>query len=470
VIADRATVIDGPALVRTMREARISFLQATPSTWRVLLLSGWEGDRTLTAMCGGEAMPRDLATELLCRVGTLWNAYGPTETTVWSTLDRVTDTAVTIGKPIGNTQAYVLDAHRAWVPRGSIGELWLGGTGVTHGYLGRDDLTRERFIPNPFTGEGRIYRTGDLVRLRRDGKLEYIGRNDFQVKVRGYRIELGEVQLALSRLPKIRQCVVVVRGRDPGDCHLVAFYTLNEGGKASAQELRAGLKATLPDYMVPGWFVELDRLPLTDNGKIDAKALPDPFRSSAREIPELVRLEGLLAEHPLVTAAALVPAPDNAIDVRPVAFIVPRGTDEPGAVALRKHLRGRAVEQHIPEKIVIVKSLPLTRKREIDRNRLGEMALALCARDAASGVASGAPRTETEVLLAKVWREVLKIPHVSTHDNFFDLGGHSLLSIQMIARIDRETGHRITPRHVVVDTLGQLAERMASERRVGARP
>ncbi|MGA2550909.1 MAG: amino acid adenylation domain-containing protein [Burkholderiaceae bacterium] len=462
VIAERATVVDGAALLRTLREQRITFLQATPSTWRLLLMAGWSGDRGLTAMCGGEAMPRDLALELLARVGALWNAYGPTETTVWSTIDRVSEDAVTIGKPIGNTQTYVLDSRQAWVPRGSIGELWIGGAGVTDGYLGRDDLTRERFVSNPFTGTGKMYRTGDLVKLRRDGRLEYIGRNDFQVKVRGYRIELGEVQLALSRLSKIRQCVVVVRGKDPADCHLVAFYTLDGSGKASAQELRAGLKASLPDYMVPGWFVELDQLPLTDNGKIDVKALPDPFRVAAKVSPELLRIEALLQEHPLVAAVALVVPSLDSPDVRPIAFVVPAGQEEPGAVALRKHLRGRCAERLIPEKVMALESLPLTRKKEIDRSRLGELALGT-ELGRSNLLGANAPRSQAEVALARAWREILHLSHVGIHDNFFDLGGHSLLSIQMIARVLSETGFRLTPRHVVVDTLGQLARRMTGE-------
>ncbi len=465
VIADRAIVIDGTALVRTLCNAKISFLQATPSTWRVLLAAGWEGDPGLTAICGGEALPHDLAAELLPRVGVLWNAYGPTETTVWSTIDRVGTDALTIGKPIGNTQAYVLDSHRNWMPRGSTGELWLGGDGVTRGYLGRDDLTRERFLPNPFTGRGQMYRTGDIVRLRRDGRIEYVGRNDFQVKVRGFRVELGEVQLALSRLPKIRQCVVVVREKEPGDSHLVAFYTFNGGSKPATQELRAGLRESLPDYMIPGWFIDLERLPLTDNGKIDTKALPDPFTASASidaEISmELLPVELLLGEHPLLAAVALVRQPDSTPDVRPVAFVVPRGNEEPNAVELRKHLRGRCPERLIPEKIVLLESLPLTRKKAIDRARLVEM-LPGAGRLAAG--ASGAPRTETEVALAAVWRDILKIPHVGINDKFFDLGGHSLLSIQMIARVERETGYRLIPRHVLLDTLGQLAGRLAEER------
>ncbi len=280
VIADRAIVVDGRALAHTLREAGITFLQATPSTWRVLLSAGWEGDSNLTALCGGEALPRDLAAMLMPRVGALWNMYGPTETTIWSTIDRVTGDEITIGKPIGNTQAYVLDQNRNWVPRGCLGELWLAGEGVARGYLGRDDLTRERFVANRFTGRGQMYKTGDIVRLRRDGRIEYIGRNDFQVKVRGFRIELGEVQLALTRLPGIQQCVVVVREREPGDAHLVAFYTATGTDGPTVQELRDGLRQSLPEYMVPSWFVPLEKLPLTDNGKINTRLLPDPFAAT----------------------------------------------------------------------------------------------------------------------------------------------------------------------------------------------
>lgn len=468
VIADRATVVDGIELVRILREAKITFLQATPSTWRLLLASGWKGDRNLTALCGGEALPRDLAVELIPRVRVLWNMYGPTETTIWSTIDRVTSDELTIGKPIGNTQAYVLDLHRNWVPRGSTGELWLGGDGVTCGYLGRDDLTRERFVPNPFNKRGQMYRTGDVVRLRRDGRIEYIGRNDFQVKVRGYRIELGEVQLALSRLAGIRQCVVVVREKSPGDAHLVAFYTVNEGTKASVQELRAGLRESLPDYMVPGWFMELERLPLTDNGKIDTKSLPDPFQSSTSEgdekSAELPAIEKLIRQHPFVSEIGLLDSRDGSRDTRPIAVVVPKKNQELNAVTLRKHLRGRCPEKMIPAKVVLLDALPLTRKREIDRERLREMLPSGADSNSIFDGEAHAPRTEAEIVLAAAWREVLKIPDVSVNDNFFDLGGHSLLSIQMIVHVEKKTGYRLTPRHVLVDTLGQLASRMMQER------
>ena len=466
VIADRATAMDGAALVRLLREARITFMQATPATWRVLLLGAWPGDRNLTALCGGEALPRDLAQELRTRVKALWNVYGPTETTVWSTIDRVSTDLVTIGKPVGNTQAYVLDACQAWVPRGSIGELWLGGSGVTRGYLGRDDLTRERFQPNPFTGRGRMYRTGDLVRLRRDGRIEYLGRNDFQVKVRGYRIELGEVQHALARLPRVRQCVVVVREKDPGDAHLVAFYTASEGEKPSSQELRTGLRASLPEYMVPGWFVELEHLPLTDNGKIDQKALPDPFHAVAPIDPEQLRIEALLGEHPLVAAAALCIPNAADPDSRPVAFIVPRARPEPSAVDLRRYLRERCREGLIPDRVVLVPGLPRTRRHGLDRERLAAFLPAL-AGDAATQRASELLQTENERLLAQVWRELLGLAHVGRHDNFFDLGGHSLLTVRMVARVARDTGVRLDPRDVLLDSLGKLAARLEQARAPG---
>jgi len=281
VIVDRATTMDGRAIAAVMRERRITFLQATPTTWRLLLMGGWSGNRQLTALCGGEALPRDLADELLQRVGVLWNVYGPTETTVWSTMDRVDAAAVTggvaIGRPIGNTQAYILDPEGNWVPRGSAGELWLGGEGVALGYLGRDDLTAERFVPNRFTNTGRMYRTGDVVRLRADGRIEYIGRNDFQVKINGYRIELPEVEQALARVGAVAQCIVVGKAKNANESVLVAYYCVRPGASTSTAELRAALRASLPEYMVPGVFLQIAQLPLTQNGKIDVKALPDPF-------------------------------------------------------------------------------------------------------------------------------------------------------------------------------------------------
>ncbi|MCC7441507.1 MAG: amino acid adenylation domain-containing protein [Bdellovibrionales bacterium] len=273
VIVDRDTAIDGLALMETLEAREISMIQATPATWRLLIYSGWMGKSRITALCGGEALPRDLADDILKRVGKLYNVYGPTETTVWSTIDEVGPEGVTIGRPIGNTQTYLLDAAGSWVPQGVVGELWIGGDGVTDGYLHADELTAERFRPNNFTGQGRIYKTGDLARLRRDGRIEYVGRNDFQVKVRGFRIELGEVQHALASHPAVRDSAVIVQERAPGDAHLVGFYCLKPGMAVSAADLKRKMGESVPDYMLPSFFVELPELPLTPNGKINVKAL-----------------------------------------------------------------------------------------------------------------------------------------------------------------------------------------------------
>jgi amino acid adenylation domain-containing protein len=472
VMVDRATAMDGQALATTLRDHAVSFVQATPATWRLLLLSGWEGDRQLTALCGGEALPRDLADALLPRVGKLWNVYGPTETTVWSTVDRVGQGPVTIGRPIGNTQAYVLDASQQWVPRGSVGELWLGGEGVTLGYLGRDDLTRERYLPNPFTGRGRMYKTGDLVRLRLDGRIEYVGRNDFQVKVRGYRIELGEVQHALSKHPSIQQCVVVVKDKAPNDAHLVAYYTLRPGASAQMAELRSALRTRLPEYMIPGLFVPLEALPLTQNGKIDQKALPNPFEAaaidstpSADSAPsELTRVEALLSEHPEVERAVLAMPGGAAADARPVAFVVPRRGEELELVQLRRHLRGKVAEALVPGRVVTLERLPLNGDGSIDLRSL--FAHAGLEAPAAGPAPADAPQTEAERLLVELWREILCVRRVGIRDNFMALGGNSFQSIQMIASVEKRVGHRLSPRHVLLNSLEQLAKELPAGKRL----
>ncbi|HEX7829751.1 MAG TPA: non-ribosomal peptide synthetase, partial [Thermoanaerobaculia bacterium] len=255
--------------------------QATPATYRMLIEAGWKGDPRLKILCGGEAMPRDLADALLTRCGSLWNMYGPTETTIWSTIHRVTsDIAsvnVPIGKPIANTQVYVLDANLQPAPEG---ELFIGGDGVARGYLNRASLTAQRFVPDPFGAPGaRMYRTGDAVRLLSDGSIEYLERLDHQVKVRGYRIELGEIENALRKQDGVANAVVIARDDLPGGKALVA-YCIARGTLPSAAALREHLRATLPEYMVPSHFATLDAFPLTPNGKIDRKALPAPARTS----------------------------------------------------------------------------------------------------------------------------------------------------------------------------------------------
>jgi non-ribosomal peptide synthetase component F/acyl carrier protein len=261
-------------------------LQATPATWRLLLASGWTGTPTLTALCGGEALPRELANQLRARVGALWNLYGPTETTVWSTAGRVPPGAgpVPLGAPIANTQLYVLDRAFQPVPLGVWGELLIGGAGVARGYHGRPDLTAERFVPDPFSAQpgGRLYRTGDLVRYRADGTLEFGGRIDQQVKLRGFRIELGEIEHALGSHPQVREAAVILREDTPGDPRLVAYVTGEQGSKGTKEqanqvlgsgELRQFLAQHLPEYMLPSAVVVLPALPRTPNGKLDRRAL-----------------------------------------------------------------------------------------------------------------------------------------------------------------------------------------------------
>jgi amino acid adenylation domain-containing protein len=277
VIGDRATAMDGKRLARLVAESGVTILQATPASWRMLLDAGWNGDGKIKILCGGEPLPRDLADSLLTRVGELWNVYGPTETTVWSTADRVLPgDAITIGRPIRNMRMYVVDANMQLVPDGVPGELLIGGIGMAHGYVGRPDLTADRFIADPFSSapsgdsSARLYRTGDVARWRRDGRLEVLGRSDNQIKLRGFRIELGEIEGALREHPAVRQAVVLCREDRPGDKRLVAYVV------GETAELRAHLKAMLPEYMVPSAFVSMETLPISPNGKVDRRALPAP--------------------------------------------------------------------------------------------------------------------------------------------------------------------------------------------------
>jgi acyl-coenzyme A synthetase/AMP-(fatty) acid ligase len=278
VLATREQAGDGHKLLALLRSSAATVMQATPATWRLLLEAGWQGPTDLKVLCGGEALPRDLADELLARASSVWNMYGPTETTIWSATSPVTPgpEPVTIGPPIANTEFYVLDNHGQPVPVGVASELHIGGDGVARGYWDRAALTAEKFIPDPYRGgaDDRLYKTGDLVRYRADGALEFLGRLDTQVKVHGFRIETGEVEHALKGQPNVRDCVVVAREDSPGDKRLVAYVVAEP--PAPAADLRRFLATKLPAYMVPSLFVPLEALPRTPNGKIDRKALPRP--------------------------------------------------------------------------------------------------------------------------------------------------------------------------------------------------
>ena len=337
VIAEQDDTLDGFRLANLLKDFDVSVMQATPSTWRFLIESGWSGYDDLKVICGGEAFPSDLVGPLLDRCGELWNLYGPTETTIWSTAYRVKSKKdpMLIGRPIANTQIYILDSSLQPVPRGVVGELYIGGDGLSRGYLNRPELTAEKFIAHPFSEDAgaRIYMTGDLARYRQDCKIECLGRIDHQVKLRGFRIELGEIEAHIKDVQAVNNCVVLLREDYPGDRRLVAYYVPKQGYSVSISDLRGHLIMKLPDYMVPQHFLELASIPLTPNGKVDRNALPKPEA-----------------------------------------------------------------------------------KRVADKEYV-------------------APRSEAEHKVATIWQEVLKLEKVGLHDNFFDLGGNSLLAIQLMSRI-----------------------------------
>ncbi|MFI9203132.1 amino acid adenylation domain-containing protein [Streptomyces sp. NPDC053048] len=330
-LAPAEVAADGFRLRRLLESRRPTVMQATPATWRMLLDAGWRGQpqdaAPLRMLCGGEALPPDLAGELLSRGGRLWNLYGPTETTVWSAVSEVLPgRPPLIGPPIANTRFHVRDATTGRpLPPGVPGELYIGGEGVASGYLNRPELTAERFVSVP-DADGTLYRTGDLVRQRPDdGHLEFLGRIDDQVKVRGHRIEPGEIETALRTHPSVADAVVTVREE-----RLVA-YVVPHGTPAAPGRLREHLGAALPGWMIPSLFVTLERIPRTASGKTDRNALPRPC-----------------------------PAPSDAPD----------------------------------------------------------------------GAADG-----TERAIAEVWRDVLRLDRVGVEDNFFEVGGDSLLLMRVMARL-----------------------------------
>jgi NRPS condensation-like uncharacterized protein/acyl carrier protein len=328
--------MDAAVLSEQLTTNRATLMQATPVTWRMLTEFGWKPPEPLKILCGGEALSRELAQQLASSGNEFWNLYGPTETTVWSLTKRIEprEKRVTIGRPMVNTQVYVVDRSLNAVPVGIPGELYIGGDGLARGYLDRPDLTAERFVPDPFSVRAgrRLYRTGDLVRYLANGELEYSGRMDQQVKLRGFRIELGEIEAVLLSQSGVREAAVIAREDAPGEKQLVAYVVLD--AQTSVTELRRALEENLPSYMIPSTFVVLEALPLTSNGKLDRRNLP---------------------------------APDGS-----------RSNLEPVYVA---------------------------------------------------------PSTPTEKRLADIWAETLGIKQVGIHDNFFQLGGHSLRAIQILARV-----------------------------------
>ncbi len=285
VLTSRKEMRDGAVLARLVAHRDVTFMQATPSTWRMMLEAGWQGSPQLTALCGGEALDRELCNRLVCATRRFWNMYGPTETTVWSTCQRIedVDTPISIGTPVAETTVRILNGQGLLQPVGVAGELYIGGAGLARGYLWQPELTAERFIPDRYSEEPgmRLYRTGDLARWRRDGTIEYLGRNDHQVKLRGFRIELGEIEACLQAHPAVRECIVMVREDRTGEKRLVAYIVANADlGTSPVAVLRAHASQTLPEFMVPTAIVTLPAFPLTPNGKVDRNAMPEPDLTS----------------------------------------------------------------------------------------------------------------------------------------------------------------------------------------------
>ncbi|MCP4417734.1 MAG: LLM class flavin-dependent oxidoreductase, partial [Chloroflexi bacterium] len=270
---------DDFSIAAQINRHNVTHFQCTPSMARMLLMDEANKaalSKVQTVMIGGEAFSASLAAELQALVqGDVINMYGPTETTIWSSTYELNgmETAVSIGKPIANTQIYILDGQMQPVPVGVAGDLYIGGDGVVRGYHRRPELTAERFIQ--FNNQ-RVYKTGDLARYRSCGNIDFLGRADFQVKMRGYRIEMGEIEALLNEHPAVRDAVVVAREDVPSDLRLVAYLIPHDGQKVTNRELRGALKQQLPEFMVPAHFVTMDAFPLTPNKKTDRKALPAP--------------------------------------------------------------------------------------------------------------------------------------------------------------------------------------------------
>jgi myxalamid-type nonribosomal peptide synthetase MxaA len=279
VLVPRREATDATALMARIREHGVTLMQATPAHWQGLVAGGWSGPSGLRILSVGEVLKPHLVERLEEGGVEVWNLYGPSETTVYSTGARVeAGGPVTIGRPVANTQVYILDPHLQPVPVGMVGELYIGGDGLSPGYWRRPELTAERFIDNPVPGapSPRLYRTGDLARYRPDGTIDFLGRVDDQVKIHGVRIEPGEIEAVLQRHEGVKQAAVVARDGDDGLKSLVAYLVPDAAVELSPTDLRAYLAGRLPEHMMPAAFVVLRTLPLTPSGKLDRRGLPEP--------------------------------------------------------------------------------------------------------------------------------------------------------------------------------------------------
>jgi amino acid adenylation domain-containing protein len=290
VMVQREVAMDGNRLSRMLDEEQITLLQATPGMWQVLLDAQWRGAPGFRGWTGGEALRPSLALALCERMEGLWNGYGPTETTVYSTAwhvrpEEIAARGVSIGRPVDNTEIWILDADLQPCPIGVPGEICIAGEGVSLGYLDRPELTADRFVTVRIFGTAKtVYRSGDRGRWRNDGLLDHLGRLDFQVKVRGYRIEPGEIEVRCCEVPGVSRSVVVAREDNPGDVRLVAYLGLTPGGSFDLDALMVHLRKHLPAFMLPQHVVTLDALPTLQNGKVDRVSLPPPQAVARDEV------------------------------------------------------------------------------------------------------------------------------------------------------------------------------------------
>lgn len=293
VLTETNVTRDGRALLDVIKAEGVTIMQATPSTYRMMLEAGWVATPQLKVFCCGEPMTNDLAAKLLDKCGSVYNMYGPTETTVYSTGTQITsaDGVITIGHPISNTQVYILDENHQPVAKGEIGEICISGDGVARGYLNQPGLTDEKFIDNIFsnTDGEKLFITGDLGKLLDNGAIQCFGRIDHQIKINGYRIELGEIEYNLSKQKDIKEAIVIAREDEPGTKYLVAYIIVKDDSNIETQikNWKNALKEVLPQFMVPGHFVILTHFPLTNNGKIDRKALfkPNAVKKENNNLP-----------------------------------------------------------------------------------------------------------------------------------------------------------------------------------------
>jgi amino acid adenylation domain-containing protein len=379
-IANQETVKDGFLLKELMASQQPTLMQATPSTWQMLLLANWEGNADLKILCGGEGLSKELAKKLLPRCKEVWNIYGPTETTIWSTckqidatmLDDLSFSYLPIGKALNNVKVYILDQQLQPVPIGVNGEIYIAGPGVAPlGYYNRPDLNEKAFLSNPFVREekyARLYKTGDQARYLPNGDIEYLNRGDAQVKIRGYRIELGDIEAAIGQFKGVRDNRVVVR-TSQNDKRLAAYLIVEQPQDFSIDLLKNYLKNQLPTYMIPAAFVLMGAFPMTPSRKVDRNQLPAPQW--------------------------------------------------------------------------------LTENKKLSP-----------------------PSSPTEKVLAEIWAELLDYPAIGIHDDFFALGGHSLIAIKMMARIEKQLGRKVPLasllQHSTIQQLAKLLDKKAEDNYKGS--